>query len=87
MNVYDSSINIWKVNINPLTGVLPILAYSATFLDGLIIYIGGRSGSFMNEKNSIDEYSFNTVKCYFLNCHKIKVYLLIYNSRTADSCL
>ena len=48
MNIYDSTLNIWNLNVSPLTGVdrvLPILAYSATFLDGLILYIGGRSGT------------------------------------------
>jgi hypothetical protein len=63
MNIYDSLHDTWGVNVIPSKGdsVLPMLGYSATFLDGLILYIGGQSGTFMNEAKSIDEYPFNTV--------------------------
>lgn len=62
MNIYGSSNNIWSVNIVPTGGAFPILGYSATFLDGLILYIGGRSGVFMDIAQTIDAYSFNRVK-------------------------
>jgi hypothetical protein len=61
MNVYDSLNNVWNLNVIPSKDTLPILAYSATFLDGLILYIGGRSSNFMNKEKSIYEYSLNTV--------------------------
>ncbi len=65
INIYDSSINIWNTNVKSLIGDL-ILSYSATFLDRLILYIGGCSGTFMNPpSNSVDEYSFSTVNFDF----------------------
>ncbi|GBB87143.1 hypothetical protein RclHR1_01360014 [Rhizophagus clarus] len=64
MNIYGSLSNIWSVNVVPPGGALPILGYSATFLDGLILYIGGRSGTFMDVAQTIDAYPFNTIHVY-----------------------